>query len=86
MSLFTRSEAECTHQPEQIAAPRADACEECGSSFNLRVCATCGHVGCCESQQAHNTQHARVSEHPVIQSLPLGDHSFTWCYECRRYV
>ncbi|HZA26258.1 MAG TPA: UBP-type zinc finger domain-containing protein, partial [Actinomycetota bacterium] len=46
----------------------------------------CGYVACCESQRAHNRQHAREARHPVIVSLPLGPHSFTWCYECARYV
>lgn len=69
-----------------MAEPRGGVCEECGSTVNLRMCTSCGHVGCCESQQAHNTAHARASGHPVIRSMPLGPHSFTWCYECSRYV
>ena len=40
----------CSHVPDQIATPSGDRCEECGSSHSLRMCATCGHVGCCESQ------------------------------------
>ena len=50
------------------------------------MCVTCGHVGCCESQLGHNTQHAQASGHPVINSLPLGPGSFTWCYEENRYI
>lgn len=80
------TETACVHATDRVASPRAGACEECGSTFNLRVCAECGHVGCCESQRAHNTAHARTSGHPVIKSMPLGPHSFTWCYTCRRYV
>lgn len=76
----------CTHQSEEIAAPRADACEDCGSGFNLRVCTDCGYVGCCESQLGHDREHARATGHPVIKSLPLREGSFTWCYACRRYV
>jgi uncharacterized UBP type Zn finger protein len=79
-------ESVCTHVPEVEAEPRSSTCEECGSGFNLRVCTSCGHVGCCESQQAHNTAHADASGHQVIRSLPISRHSFTWCYECRRYV
>ena len=75
----------CTHFDRNVAAPRTDHCEECGSTFNLRVCTTCGHVGCCESQKGHNTAHAKAAGHPVIQSLPLGKH-FTWCYECKDYL
>ena len=68
------------------AAPNGKKCEECGSDFNLRVCITCGHVGCCESQQAHNTKHAKAVHHPIIKSLPVSDKSFIWCYECNDYL
>jgi CPA1 family monovalent cation:H+ antiporter len=81
-----RTEIACPHFTGSSAAPRSETCEGCGSGFNLRVCATCGHVGCCESQQAHNTQHAEAAGHPVIRSLPLSERSFTWCYECGRYL
>lgn len=66
--------------------PRAQQCEECGARMSLRVCMTCGHVGCCESQMAHNTQHARATGHAIIKPLPLGERSWTWCYECNAYV
>jgi uncharacterized UBP type Zn finger protein len=81
----TRSVA-CTHEPTTVAAPRATACEGCGSTFNLRLCADCGYVGCCESQQGHDRTHALATHHEVIKSLPLGQSSFTWCYACDRYI
>ena len=80
------SRASCEHATDEVATPRGEACEECGSTFNLRVCTECGHVGCCESQLAHNTAHAQGAGHPVIMSMPVGPSSFTWCYACRRYV
>ena len=86
MGWLTRETTECSHVTGETAAPRAAACEECGSKFNLRVCTECGHVGCCESQMGHNTAHFHTTGHPTIKSLPLGQHSFTWCYLCRRYV
>lgn len=92
MSLFRQRgetaapEGACVHAPPETASPRSDSCEECGSTYNLRVCTKCGHVGCCESQRGHNTAHARASGHPVIRSLPLDGGSFTWCYECGRYL
>lgn len=86
MGLFTRGHQECTHVPDAASPPRAARCEDCGSGFNLRVCTECGFVGCCESQLGHDRDHAHESGHPVIRSLPLSDHSFTWCYACRRYV
>jgi uncharacterized UBP type Zn finger protein len=75
----------CTHVPSQLAGPRAEVCEVCGETRNLRVCAHCGHVGCCESLGAHNTQHFRESGHRVIRSVPVGQ-GFTWCYGCGRYL
>jgi uncharacterized UBP type Zn finger protein len=78
--------AACPHFEGTTAEPRADRCEGCGSTVNLRVCTTCGYVGCCESQQGHNRTHAKESGHPVIKSLPLREGHFTWCYTCERYL
>lgn len=75
----------CDHIPGSVASPAGSTCEECGSGFNLRMCATCGHVGCCESQAGHARAHARTEDHPVIMSMPVG-RGFTWCYEENRYV
>ena len=86
MKLFSPNRTECTHEPAQPADPRATACEGCGSTFNLRVCTTCGHVGCCESQRGHNTAHFRATGHPVIKSMPIEPGHFTWCYACNRYL
>jgi uncharacterized UBP type Zn finger protein len=76
----------CTHIPAETAAARSERCEECGSDNRLRLCATCGHVGCCESQRGDGRAHALGEKHPVIKSLPLGQRSFTWCYDCNDYV
>ena len=86
MRLSTGAHERCEHIPEQAASPRAEACEDCGSRFNLRVCAECGYVGCCESQLGHDRDHAMDTGHAVIRSLPLSKHSFKWCYACHRYV
>ena len=86
MRLFIGTRERCEHVPEPAASPRAAACEDCGSRFNLRVCAECGYVGCCESQLSHDRDHAMATGHAVIRSLPLSKHSFTWCYACHRYV
>jgi uncharacterized UBP type Zn finger protein len=75
----------CPHVPAEIATPSGKRCEECGSDFNLRMCATCGHVGCCESQAGHGRAHALGEDHPVILQVPLGK-GFTWCYAENRYV
>jgi len=87
MGLLSKlARRECEHVVETMPEPRSDICEECGSDFNLRVCTECGHVGCCESQQGHNTAHYRETGHAVIKSMPLEPGSFTWCYEHRRYM
>ena len=76
----------CPHAPPTVAAPFGARCQECGSSWNLRLCAACGHVGCCESQAGHARAHAFQAEHPVIYQLPLAAGSFVWCYAEDRYV
>lgn len=79
------SPATCEHVPDEPATPQADRCQECGSSFNLRLCATCGHVGCCESQRGDARAHALASGHPIIYQMPAAT-GFIWCYTERRYV
>ncbi len=73
----------CSHLDEIDipAAPRADACEECGSTHSLRVCMTCGHVGCCDSQHGHARDHAVDSGHQLISAWKGG--AFVYCYEHR---
>jgi uncharacterized UBP type Zn finger protein len=78
---------DCPHVASVTHAhPRGDRCETCGISGSLRVCATCGYVGCCESSRAHDTHHWRETGHPIIQSLPLTERSFKWCYACDDYL
>lgn len=75
----------CEHVPAEAAAPSGSRCEECGSTYNLRLCATCGHVGCCESQAGHARAHAHATDHQIIYQMPA-DSGFIWCYADRRYV
>ena len=75
----------CDHAPDAIAAPSGNACEECGSTVNIRLCAECGHVGCCESQAGHGRAHALGKSHPVILQMPAGE-GFAWCYAESRYL
>jgi uncharacterized UBP type Zn finger protein len=75
----------CPHLPaEPRPAPRAPGCEEClatgGRWVHLRLCLSCGHVGCCDSSPGkHATKHFNQSRHPVIQSLEPGE-TWGWCY------
>lgn len=80
----------CEHVSEigQVT-PRASGCEECralGEHWNeLRVCLTCGHVGCCEdSTHAHAFRHFDTTGHPLIASFERGE-TWGWCYIHRRY-
>ena len=59
-------------------------CEEClkaGTSWvHLRLCLTCGHVGCCDdSPGRHAARHAHATSHPVIASYEPGER-WAWCY------
>jgi monovalent cation/hydrogen antiporter len=75
----------CEHAPATIAIPSGNRCEECGSDNRLRMCAACGHVGCCESQAGHARAHALGAEHPVILQVPVGE-GWAWCYTENRYL
>jgi uncharacterized UBP type Zn finger protein len=64
--------------------PSAEGCEEClrmGSDWvHLRLCLTCGHVGCCDdSPNRHATAHFHSTRHPIIQSFEPGE-DWRWCY------
>ena len=55
---------QCTHldQIKDVAPNTPDGCEEClamGSDWvHLRLCLSCGHVGCCDSSpNKHATRH-----------------------------
>lgn len=77
---------QCTHG-DQIAevTPRTpQGCEEClqmGDGWvHLRLCLTCGHVGCCDnSKNKHATKHFHATNHPIIQSFERGE-EWGWCY------
>ena len=75
----------CEHSPAGLAAAQSETCQECGSDNRLRLCATCGHVGCCESQAGHARAHALREEHPVIFQIPVPN-GFAWCYVEQRYL
>ena len=69
-----------TSLPENVPG-----CEDClrigGTWVHLRLCLTCGHIGCCDSSpNRHATAHARSLQHPIIRSLERGE-DWCWCYE-----
>jgi uncharacterized UBP type Zn finger protein len=75
----------CVHLDEIVeVAPSARGCVEClrsGDSWvHLRVCLSCGHVGCCDSSKnRHATAHFWRTRHPIVQSLEAGE-DWRWCY------
>ncbi|MBZ0288237.1 MAG: UBP-type zinc finger domain-containing protein [Anaerolineae bacterium] len=86
--------ADCTHLNQieiQDATRKPGAvCEDCVKTgdrwVHLRICLTCGHVGCCDSSKnKHASQHARESGHSIVQSYEPGE-SWRWCYIDRHFV
>ena len=76
----------CEHLPlVDGVTPSANGCEDClrdgGRWLHLRVCMTCGHVGCCDnSPNRHATAHWHEHpDHPVIRSFEPGE-DWWWCY------
>ena len=77
---------ECTHLDQvTVEVPEnVEGCEECmriGARWlHLRVCRSCGRVGCCDSSpNRHASAHARESEHPLISSVEPGE-DWSYCY------
>ncbi len=80
------SSARCEHAAAlgEVRPRTPAACEDClveGSRWvHLRLCMTCGHVGCCDdSPRRHATAHHDETGHPVIRSWEPGE-DWAWCY------
>jgi uncharacterized UBP type Zn finger protein len=77
---------ECMHldQIRDVRPHTTRGCEDClkiGSVWvHLRLCMTCGHVGCCDSSpNRHATKHFHETQHPIIRSFEPGE-TWGWCY------
>jgi len=63
----------------------ADGCVACLAEgrddwVHLRLCLTCGFVGCCDSSpRRHATGHFGDTGHPVIRSFEPGER-WRWCF------
>ena len=79
--------AECSHLdtvdvdrvPDDVAG-----CEDClreGMRWvHLRMCRSCGHIGCCDNSPGrHATAHFKSTGHPIIRSAER-DEDWSWCY------
>ncbi|HEX8844904.1 MAG TPA: UBP-type zinc finger domain-containing protein [Pyrinomonadaceae bacterium] len=77
--------AACTHLSEmREVEPSARGCEDClkiGDAWvHLRLCKSCGHVGCCDSSRnKHATKHYHQTAHPIIKSFEPGE-EWGYCY------
>jgi Na+/H+ antiporter len=77
----------CDHlerAPASINPNGPGICEDCiregTRTVHLRICLTCGNVGCCNSSVGrHAERHFRHSSHPVARSFEPGE-SWRWCY------
>lgn len=81
-------ETTCKHfvdiPAEEVKPKTPEGCEEClaiGDLWvHLRLCLTCGHVGCCDSSKnKHATAHFHEAKHPVMRSFQPGE-KWLWCY------
>jgi CPA2 family monovalent cation:H+ antiporter-2 len=82
--MASADESGCTHvgMMADVTPEANDVCPECvalGDQWvHLRVCMSCGHVGCCdESPNRHARRHYMRAGHPIIGSLEIGE---TWRY------
>ena len=75
----------CTHL-DTVAdvAPSDDGCHEClqigGRWVHLRMCRSCGHVGCCDDSPArHARVHSSTATHALVSSYEPGE-DWWWCF------
>ena len=80
------SETDALGGIDPTVPPSGTGCEDCEAArpagwwVHLRRCATCGHVGCCDSSPSqHATAHAGATGHRVVQSFEPGEDWF-WDY------
>lgn len=78
-------ESQCAHLDQvREVVPSGTGCKEClemGDEWvHLRICLSCGHVGCCDSSKnKHARKHFLRTAHPIVASFePWED--WRWCY------
>ena len=84
-------EERCEHLTEgDVPRPISNTCDECIQAgltpVQLRICRTCGNVGCCDSSEGkHATAHFHKTKHPTMQSFEPTD-SWGWCFEHKKGI
>lgn len=78
--------ARCKHvnQIQILRTSKEHVCEDCvktGDTWvHLRLCLSCGHIGCCDSSRnKHATRHYQETAHPLMRSIEPGE-EWIWCY------
>ena len=71
-------------QVRDVEPSSAEGCSDClatgGRWVHLRLCLTCGRVGCCDSSpNRHASRHAAETGHPLVSSFEPGE-DWSWCY------
>ena len=84
-------EKSCDHLTEgSVPTPQSDSCEACSrlgqTPVELRICRSCGFVGCCDSTPGqHSTVHFHSTGHATMQSFEPGA-DWGWCYEHKQQL
>jgi Na+/H+ antiporter len=83
-AILAKSCEHLVRAPEDVTPNTTEGCEEClveGTTWvHLRLCLTCGHVGCCDSSpRQHGTKHFDTTKHSVVRSFEPGE-SWRWCF------
>jgi len=84
---------ECTHLDQitpEVTSDQPGVCKECialhDDWVHLRMCLTCGHVGCCDSSKnTHAIKHFQETGHAIMQSAQPGE-DWKWCYIDQIYL
>lgn len=76
---------------DEVPPLSPEGCAEClaigeDDWVQLRLCLTCGNVGCCDSSpHRHATRHHEKTSHPIMRSFEPGQ-NWRWCYVDNRLV
>ena len=69
---------ELTELPDSV-----EGCEECLKTgdpwLHLRICLSCGKVGCCDDSPNRHAGSCQESGHPLIRSLEPGE-DWSYCF------
>ncbi len=83
--MTTRTGTACTHLDSiEDIRPASQGCQEClamGDTWvHLRLCLSCGHVGCCDSSsERHASKHQMATDHVVMATVEP-EENWAFCY------